>query len=132
MERCSLTFFRKQRCPRTEATWVVELSVKLKFIWTVCAECQHYETVSWESKWFVEALLNTCWELGELEKAAVKGDPNKLLKTLGSCVRKTKSYFRAQITLQNTGKQEQAKEAAETECFLNLSPSPFNKWDFSL
>jgi len=65
-----------------------------------------------------------------LEKAAVKGDTNKLLKTLGSCSRKTKSYIRAQVALQNTGKQEQAKEAAETECFLNRLPSPSNKVDF--
>lgn len=100
--------------------------VKLGCQWnsnlSVCGEHQHYETVSWKSKCFVKALLNTV-------KVAVKGDPNKLFRLLGSCARRTKSYFRAQITLQNTGKHEQAREAAEIECFLSLCPSPFNKLD---
>lgn len=60
---------------------------------------------------------------------ALTGDP-KTIDTLGSCARKTKSYFRAQITLQNTDKQEQADKATETKCFLNLISSALNMLHF--
>lgn len=55
--------------------------------------------LTWQSKWFVRTLLSTCRELGYLEKAAVKDDPNKPLQKSWELCQENQTMFRGLVTL---------------------------------